>query len=502
MKNRQITIGAILSYGAIAFNIISGLVYTPWMIHTIGDDQYALYALAISVINFFLMDFGIGSAVTRFLSNYYAEKRYEDANRFMGIVYKVFFCISCAIAVCLIVFYFLINKVYLNLTQTELQIFKRLFVIVATYSVFSFPFTTFNGVLMANERFIAVKACNFGQKALSVVLIVAVLLMGGSVYSLVIVHALSNVVFILLKYLCIRCNMLLNVDFTHWDKEIAVELFGFSAWVTIMSLAQRCIFNIMPSIIAAIYGSVEVALFSVAATLEGYVYSFADAINGMFFPKISRILVGECSETRLASLMGSVGRFHVATIGLLFIGFLAIGSDFVVLWMGDNYEAIYICAVLMIFPSLIDVPQQVAKTALLAKNVVREQAMIYLVMAILNLAISFALVPSLGAIGAAISIFAAYLFRTVAFNVLYKKCLAISLISFFKNAYGRWVPIGVITLGFGMWLDRGTNILDTWSGLVLKIILILIIYAMLYVCIGLKKEERHALTKWLHGGRD
>ena len=98
MKDKQVFGGALLSYSAIIFNIISGLLYTPWMIHSIGDDQYALYTLAMSIINIFLMDFGIGSAVTKFLSNYYARGEFEKANQFMGLVYKVFFVISALIA--------------------------------------------------------------------------------------------------------------------------------------------------------------------------------------------------------------------------------------------------------------------------------------------------------------------------------------------------------------------------------------------------------------------
>ena len=100
LKNRQFTFGALLSYGAIAFNIVSGLLYTPWMIKTIGDDQYALYTLSISIINIFLVDFGIGSAVAKFLSNYYARGQQDEANLFMGIVYKVFIAISFVIATC------------------------------------------------------------------------------------------------------------------------------------------------------------------------------------------------------------------------------------------------------------------------------------------------------------------------------------------------------------------------------------------------------------------
>ena len=127
------------------------------------------------------MDFGIGSAVAKFLSNYYARGQQDEANLFMGIVYKVFIAISFVIATCLTVFYFFINIVYKNMTVDDLMLFKQLFIIVGASSVLTFPFTTFNSVLMANERFIEVKMCNLMQKVLSVIFIVIALISGRGI---------------------------------------------------------------------------------------------------------------------------------------------------------------------------------------------------------------------------------------------------------------------------------------------------------------------------------
>lgn len=493
--NRQVVIGAILSYSSIAFNIIAGILYTPWMIHTLGNDQYALYTLAISVINLFLLDFGIGSAVSKFLSNYYARGQAEEANRFMGIVYKVFTAIAVAIALCLLMVFPFIDRIYVKLTFGELQIFKRLFVMVGLFSVVAFPFTTFNGVLMANERFISVKACNLGQKVLNVAMIVCVLLAGMGVYTLVLVNAVSNAIFIVIKAICIRRQTCFKADFSCWDKGMAKSLFGYSAWVTVGNIAGRFIFNIMPTLIAAFIGSVEVTLFSLAMALEGYVFTFTDAINGMFLPKISRILVGEQPEKELPLLMSRVGRFHIGTIGLIYLGFVCVGQEFIGLWMGSGYEKVYICALLLIFPSLIDTPQQVARTALLAKDIVKQQAMIYVGMAVTNVILSVVLIPALGVTGAAISICAAYLVRTTAFNVLYRKFLPIDLGEYFKSAYGRWLVAAVVTTGAGLWI-RALSV-GGWIGLGVKAVLIGCVYTVAYGFVCVRKEERQKVFMFL-----
>ena len=47
-----------ISYAAIAINIVATLLYTPWMVRQIGQANYGLFTLATSLINLFLIDFG------------------------------------------------------------------------------------------------------------------------------------------------------------------------------------------------------------------------------------------------------------------------------------------------------------------------------------------------------------------------------------------------------------------------------------------------------------
>ena len=73
--NKQIKYGALISYIALFINIVIGLVYSPWVIRSIGKADYGLYTLALSIISLFVFDFGLGSAVTRFIAKYNAEGR-------------------------------------------------------------------------------------------------------------------------------------------------------------------------------------------------------------------------------------------------------------------------------------------------------------------------------------------------------------------------------------------------------------------------------------------
>jgi len=115
-KLDQLKMGALLSYFTMAFNIVAGLIYTPWMVATIGKSQYGLYTLANSVITLFLVDFGLSSATGRYLSKYNAEGDREGAERFLGAVYKLYLLIDAGILMILAAVFFLMDRIFVNLT--------------------------------------------------------------------------------------------------------------------------------------------------------------------------------------------------------------------------------------------------------------------------------------------------------------------------------------------------------------------------------------------------
>ena len=199
--NRQLKLGAIFSYLAITINIVSALIYSPWMLRQIGSGDYGLYALSCSLINIFMLDLGIGAAVSRFVSKYLAEDSQDKVNNLLGVIYKLFLGIASLISIILIIVYFYIDDIYLSLTSEELNKFKIVYLIVATFTVLSFPLSaTLNGLMTSYEKFIEMKLCDLIHKIVVVILIVFVLLFGYGLYALVTINAIGNLLFLLVKF--------------------------------------------------------------------------------------------------------------------------------------------------------------------------------------------------------------------------------------------------------------------------------------------------------------
>ena len=159
-SNRQIKFGVLMSYFAIGINIITGLIYTPWMISSIGQENYGLFTLANSIMAFFMFDFGLSGAITRYISKYLSEGRPDKANNCLGLVYKLYFGIDLLLFIILAVVYIYIPDIYQKLTLDEIEKFKIVYAIAAVFSVLSFPFIPVDGILTANEKFVQLKACD------------------------------------------------------------------------------------------------------------------------------------------------------------------------------------------------------------------------------------------------------------------------------------------------------------------------------------------------------
>lgn len=455
--NKQIKIGALMSYFTIAFNMLAGLIYTPWMIDKIGQNNYGLYTLATSLITLFVVDFGMSSAVSRFVSKYKAEGNQQKVNDFLGVVYKLYLLISAVVFIAFIAVGLFIDVIYDTLTPTEMETFKVLYVIVGLFSVSSFPFITLNGILTSYEQFIGLKLADLFHKVFIIVAMIIALLLGQGVFALVTINAISGLLTIGIKLIIIRKKTAVRVNFRYWDRGMLKEIFSFSVWTTVASLAHRLIFNITPTIIAAVSvtGAVGVALFGLGQTIEGYVYTFATAINGMFMPRISKIVYAGKKEEELVPLMIKIGRLQWLIIGLLVTGFIALGQSFVIdIWRKPDFAESYLCAVLLIIPSFFYLPMQIANTTLIVENKVKLQAGVFVIMGLVNLCLSLVLSKFFGALGASLSIFLAYMLRTILLTIIYKRVLKLDMWRFFKETFLKLTPSLLIVMAIGLALEH------------------------------------------------
>ncbi len=491
-SSKQIKLGAVLSYFSIGVNILSGLLYTPWMVNQIGQSDYGLYTLANSLISLFLIDFGLSSATARYLSKYNAQGEKDKAEGFLGTVYKLYLIVDAIILIALIIIFFQLDSIYASLTPDELSKFKVVYVISALFSVVNFPFVTFNGILTAYEKFIPLKISDVIYRVFLVLFTVIALLFGYGLFALVTVHAVVGLFIIVFKFVVIKRSVPLKVNFKFKEKDLYKDIFGFSLWTTISSLAQRLVFNITPTILGMVANAAEIAVFGVVTTIEAYTYTITAAINGMFMPKISRIMNSDDKESNLTPLLISVGKFQYALNGLIIAGFAVVGKSFINLWMGPEYIDAYYGILLVIVPGIFFNSLQIANTTMVVTKKVNLMAVVNVVTGVTNICLSYPLSKMYGVVGACSSIAVAYMLRAIVLLIIYNKVLPIDIGRFIKECYIKMsVPI-ILTIGVGMGLNMVSDA-NGWFALILKGIVVVAIYGVLAFMVGFNRAEKIAL---------
>lgn len=490
-SSQQIRYGAVLSYLGIVVYILVGLLYTPWMIRCIGKDDYGLYTLAYSIVALFVFDFGISAAIQRFVAKYLAEGNKEKVNHCVSLVYKLYLYIDVAILLILAVVYFLIPYIYRELTAIQISRLEVVFVMAGLFSVISFPFIPLNGILSAHEKFVQLKTCDLLSKVLTVCINVVCLLCGGGLYDLVLTNVLVGLSVIALKYIIVRRQTDVKVEIEYHDKAEMRSLLSFSGWTTVVALCQRCIFNISPSILGMFAGAAVIAVLGISISLEAYTYTFACALNGLFLPKISRILN---NNGDVLPLMVRVGRIQILTLGLILIGFFIVGQDFIIAWLGSGYEEAFVCTLLFIMPAVMLLPADIADQTLIASGNVKYRAFVYIIMMVVNIPLSVVMTKYWGLNGLAISIFIAYMVRNVAMYYVYYSKLHINVWQFIRDSYIRMLPGLLVSCASAYVLASFLDI-GSWYSVACKSAIVVICYVIAMWILAMNEGEKELVKK-------
>ncbi len=446
MSNKQIKLGAMFSYVIIFVNIVAGLLYTPWMINQIGKSDYGLYMLMTSVLTYFVVDYGLSQAVTRLISKYISEDKTVEINNLLGVTAKLYLVIDFIVLFSIILMYFFIEDIFVKLTIQEIIKFKQIYLIAGFFSVLSFPFLYISGVYSAYELFSQLKLFDLVSKFSSITLTVLALLSGYDLYVLVFVYAVVPFFVNLGKFFFLKHKGYLQINWRFWDNKVLKGVLNTSLWLLVIVIGELLLKNISPTILGVFSGTEEIAIFSIASTLDSYILVFGSALNGLFLPKISFLIKKENKEKLIGDLMIKVGRFQILIIGLFVLGLLLIGKDFIELWVGRTFSKSYYVLILMFIPTFFFSIIQLGTTYILALNKLKYQAYLYVLGSIFSVSLAILLTPKYGAIGSGISILISkMIFLIFGLVFVFHNKLRINMIRFFENIFSKiFIPLIII----------------------------------------------------------
>lgn len=466
--------GAVISYIAIFINIAISFLYTPWMLRQIGTSDYGLYNLIISFMSYFTVDFGISITVARFIAKYRAEGDDKKVENIIGLSLKIFFVIDAVIFLCLFVCYFFIADIFKGLTLEEISKLKVLYIISGTFSILSFGLKPLDGVLVAYEYFVPAKVMDMVYKVGSVLFVVVALLLGGNIYILVLINGALAFLTQLYKFIYWSKKTHLHPNINFADSQIRKMVFSFSLWVFIGALAHQFRLTLISTILGICSNSEQIAIFSLGVVLQAMIWTLSNALNGLFFPKVT-LLSHTNNSDEIMKLMLQVGRIQLYLVFAVFSGFLIFGRTFINLWIGDSFLDVYYIVLCLTFANLLGNTLQIAVDMAYAENKIKYITRVGFVTSVIGVIFSILLAKDYGAIGCGICSGLSLLLTQLGYLHVFNKRLCLDIKHFLLKCHLKILPkLFVFSALFCLIYINFSD--SNWFKLMLWILLYIIVY--------------------------
>ena len=487
----EIKRGTILGYLEIVIRVLIAFFYTPIMLRLMGNSEYGLYSLVSSVTAYLsVLDMGFGNAIVRYVSKYKSTGDKKSENKINGmflILYSIIGLITIIIGLIILA---KIDKLFPALTPEELKKAKIIMMILVGTIAVSFPLGIFDSYVVSSEKFQFLKILNILKEISIPAVMLPLLFMGYKAIALVIVTCTFNILYhvFTMIYSFKKLDMHISINAKEFDFELLKNIYSYSFFVFLGLIVDTVFNNTDQVILGSVCGTTAVSIYSVASKITQINTSCSTTISGLFLPKITKMLKDKDKKKKISDVFIKVSRIQIYIMVLIASGFVTFGRQFINLWVGKEYIDAYYITLILIIPSIVPLTQNIGISVIQAKGIHQFRAIVYLIIAVLNVGISIPLAKAYQGIGAAIGTAIANLLgQIITMNIFYYYKAKLDIPQYWKNMLGFLIRIIPISLVF---IKVNKFITFNWF----KLILMIILYAIAYVGITytyMNKEEKN-----------
>jgi O-antigen/teichoic acid export membrane protein len=488
-------------YAVYAATIVSGLVVTPIAIDSLGDEAFGIWAFVGAItIYLTLLDFGLGPSVVRFAAEARGRRAPEETNRLAStalVLYAAIGVVTLLIGLAISWFVPLLIE-----TPDELVGESRIAAFLVTLSlVVRFPLGLFYNLLGGHQRFDVQNLGNFVGTLAYAVLVAVLLPRGGGLVLLAALTLGVTALRLTLPLFWLRREFPeLRLRRSYVTRQGVRDLAGVSTSNFLVHLANKVVFSTDVVVVGLVLGAEATALYAIPAKLFQLAFGLCSVGATLLLPAFAEHEgAGEEDRQRrllLVGLRGSIAAGLVVALPLLLIPDLVIEA-----WLrkdtyGESSPVLALLAVVI----LVHQPIYLLTTFLIARGRQNQIAKTLMAGVAVNVALSLALLQTVGIWGVALATLVADL-AVLAYVVPF---LAAPASGVSAAAFGRAtlrpllpaaaaaIPLVIVARAFD------TNELSTLAPVGIGWVAVCSLAIWRF---GLDREEREVLRRVLRGGR-
>ena len=487
---KQIKVGVVISYTLILLNTLYGMFVTPYIISCLGDAEYGVYK-TISALGASLMvlDLGIGSTVMRYISKYNAAKEEDKIPNFLAMMFIQAGALCGAVLVVGFVIFFFIGPVY-SKTFTDAQISKAqlLFVILLFNMALHVIQNVFNGIITGSNKMIFGNGIKLVRLLSRIILLVVLLTLFKNSLAIVLLDLTLTASFLLIEIVYVFFKLKIRVKLKHWEKSLFLESGKYTLMMFLTSIAAQVNNNLDNVLIGAISGAEFVTVYSLGLMIFAMYENLSTSISGIMLPTVTNALHQENGMKKVIDLVVQAGRVQFMLLGAAVVGFAIIGKEFLLLWLGEGFEDIYIITLILMIPSLFELCVNVCLSILRAKNMLTFRTGILFASTALNAVVTIVAVSCWSYIGAAIGTATSFIIGSlIVMNIYYYKKLKLPMLKIYARIFHKiWICLALA--GGALYLSSRYLYGSLWTFLA-NVAIFCVVYGATLLLFGLDKAE-------------
>lgn len=427
-----------------------------------------------------ILDLGFGNSIVRFNAKLRAIKDNQGIAKLNGL-FVTLYSVMAIIALCIGYFIYRDFELFIgsSLTNSEIARAKVMFIILILNLAFTLLMSIYNSLLVAYEKFIIVQALSLFRTIFMPLIMTPLLIYGYESIALVVVNvSLSMVTLILSAIYCYK-NLKIKIIFSGWDFGIFKDISTYSFFILLNILVDKLYAPTSQYILGVTTGTAAVAIYAIGILFTTYFTMLSTSINSVFLPKITQLVV-KGSFKEISNIFIKVGRIQFILLAFVLSGFILFGKEFIIIWAGLDYVNSYTIALIIMIPSLIPLSQNMGIVILQARNQLKFRVLVYLIIALMSVGLSYYLSIFWLEIGPAISVaIATSLGQVTIMNFYYYKKVQLDIPKYWMQIIPIALKICLIS-GVFFTIKKVLLIEYSWSNLILSVSLYSLV-ALLYI---------------------
>ncbi len=503
MKINQIRFGALMTYISYGLNVVLTLVSTPLMINMLDQTEYGVYQLMIPLVSCLqVLTFGLGSAYTRYYSIYKTKNDKEKMAKLNGMFITLYSALGLLAAVIGFIMSCFMQQMFPEMSPESVPLAKTLLRIMSVNMAFSFPVYVFTSHIVVNEAYVFQKTVAALKMILNPIITIPLLFLGfGTKAITVLALCLTIATGIADVIYCFKV-LRMPVKFGHFDMTLMKDMGVFTFFVFLSIVVDEINWNSDRIVLGMFKGEEAVAVYGAAAQLNIYFMSMATMLTNVFVPRVHRLIAGGRPDKDVSDVFIKVGRIQFMIMCVIMIGFIAIGEGFMRFYTNESYveQGAFTIALMLMIPTIVPSIQNLGGEIQQAKNKHAFRSITYLIVAVVNVALSIPLCMRFGGVGAALGTsFTVIVGKGLLMNWYYKKHIGLDIGAFWRAILrillGMAVPLAVAIAMAVFWE------ITTVSQLLLGGAGIAVLACVCMWTLGMNKDDREMiagpLLRWL-----